>query len=96
MSLFLPAFPDAGGLLFVAIYADFIMAVNNTGIRPSEALSLQDKHFDFKRLLITITAETSKTKEERILPISPLTAEAIRKLIASRHPEWNKDTPVFL
>jgi hypothetical protein len=28
VSLFLPAFPDAGGLLFVAIYADFIMAVN--------------------------------------------------------------------
>lgn len=32
MSLFLPAFPDAGGLLFVAIYADFIMAVNTLDI----------------------------------------------------------------
>jgi HK97 family phage major capsid protein len=29
VSLFLPAFPNAGGLFFVAIYDDFIMAVNN-------------------------------------------------------------------
>jgi hypothetical protein len=28
VSLFLPAFPYAGGLIFVAIYDDFIMAVN--------------------------------------------------------------------
>ena len=86
--------PDRTTFSGLRDYALIILTLD-TGIRPNEALSLQIKHFDFKRLLIIITSETAKTREERTLPISPLTAETIRKLIMARHPEWDVNAPVF-
>jgi hypothetical protein len=54
VSLFLPAFPDAGGLLFVAIYADFIMAVNKE----------QTGHGGFQTLLRKMKDQYSEQSEE--------------------------------
>jgi site-specific recombinase XerD len=67
----------------------------DTGIRPKEAFSLLPSDVNLTALEVRVRADISKTKSTRVLPISPHTAEAIRRLLASRHPSWGKDVPVF-
>jgi len=37
----------------------------------------------------------AKTKVSRTLPVSPETAEAIRRLLSARHPAWKDTVPLF-
>lgn len=72
-----------------------IMFTLDTGIRPKEALSLTIDDFDLKRGTVTVRADISKTRTERILPILPPTMDAVHKLIKVRPPSWGKDIPIF-
>ncbi len=67
----------------------------DTGIRPKEALSLQVTEVNFRSLEIYIKAENAKTRIARTLPLSPITAKAIQKLINARPSEWDAEIPVF-
>ncbi len=67
----------------------------DTGIRPKEALGLRSQDFDFANLTVTIPAEIAKMRVTRTLPITPVTAEVVRRLLLVRHKAWPEDAPVF-
>ena len=66
----------------------------DTGIRPREALSLPVDALDLRNRAVTIPANIAKTRVSRTVPITPITARMLRKLLAIRPPEWNK-SPLF-
>ncbi|SHF65033.1 Site-specific recombinase XerD [Desulfofundulus australicus DSM 11792] len=86
--------PDRKTFAGLRDYALFLLTMD-TGIRPKEAFSLLLDDFNFKALQVTIRRETAKTRVSRTLPISPATANAVRELIAARHPSWKDNVPVF-
>lgn len=59
------------------------------GIRPGEALQLLPKDFNLRNLSVTVSRQVAKPREERVLPIPPAVAEAIRDLLAARHQAWS-------
>lgn len=71
-----------------------ILLTLDTGIRPSEALSLMPEDVNLKAATVTVRPEIAKTRTPRILPLSPATVEALKELIAARPEEW-KDAPLF-
>ncbi len=86
--------PDKNTFCGLRDYA-LILLTLDTGIRPKEAFSLLIEHFDFKTLQVFIPSDAAKTRVSRVLPILPVTANAIKRLIAARHPEWDDRVPVF-
>ncbi|HHV63227.1 MAG TPA: tyrosine-type recombinase/integrase [Firmicutes bacterium] len=75
-------------------YALILLSLD-VGIRPKEALSLRVWDVDLEDLTITIRREISKTRKTSILPITRQVADALKRLIHARHPQWNKDAPLF-
>ncbi|MCF6096453.1 site-specific integrase [Thermovorax subterraneus] len=71
-----------------------ILLTLDTGIRPSEALSLKVEDVNLKAGIVNIRPEIAKTRMQRTLPISPAVVEAIKELIKARPEEW-KDAPLF-
>lgn len=67
----------------------------DTGIRPKEALSLMVEDINLRALEVYVRSEVAKTKVSRTLPISSVTATAIKDLMEARHPEWGENTPIF-
>lgn len=86
--------PDKETFAGLRDYALFLLTFD-TGIRPKEAFFLLVGDFNFKSLQVTVRRETAKTRVSRTLPISPVTANAVRELIAARHPGWKDSVPVF-
>ena len=86
--------PDLGTFAGLRDYALMIFTLD-TGIRPGEAASLVMTDFDLMHLLVIVPRKSAKTRTERTLPILPVTAEAIRRLIKVRPAEWQKEIPVF-
>lgn len=65
-----------------------------TGMRVSELISLNLADFDAERATIVCPGRSSRSKRERVLPLSPETVEATkhylataRPLLVTRHPE---------
>lgn len=58
------------------------------GIRPQEIRKLLPDDVDLEEGVIHVRREVSKTKQERILPLSAPSLLAIRKLLFLRPPEW--------
>ena len=75
-------------------YALIILTMD-TGIRPFEATQLTIKEFNLKSFEVFIPAAVAKTRIARTLPLTPITAEAIKNLYAARHPNWNDQIPLF-
>ncbi len=71
-----------------------ILLTFDTGIRPSEAFSLFPNHLNLDYLRVTIPAESAKTRQERILPITAITAQTVKQLINAHSPDW-EDSPIF-
>lgn len=67
----------------------------DTGIRPKEAFHLCVDDFSSRSLEVVVRAEISKTRNQRLLPISHMTASLIGKLIAVRPAEWTVKIPLF-
>lgn len=67
----------------------------DTGARPKEALSLRPEDFDLKARQVVIPARHAKTRVSRTLPLSPVTCQAVQRLLAVRPPEWGRAVPVF-
>lgn len=70
-----------------------MILILDNGIRPYEALQLRIS--DFRESIIWIRPEVSKTRQERFLPLSKPTIFAIKKLIAARYEEWDKNGFIF-
>lgn len=73
----------------------FMLVMLDSGIRPNELLQLKPADIDFNNSQIVIREDYSKTKQLRLLPISPQVLSCLRKLISVRHPEWGLEIPVF-
>jgi site-specific recombinase XerD len=88
------ALPDTRTFAGLRDYALLLLTLD-TGIRPKEAFSLLPQDVNLRGLEVYVRADFAKTKVSRTLPISPVTAEAIRKLLEARHPAWRETTPIF-
>ena len=86
--------PDKKTFAGTRDYALLVLSMD-TGIRPKEALGLRPRDFDFTNLMVTIPAGIAKTRVTRILPIGPVTADTVRRLLLTRHPARAADAPVF-
>jgi len=86
--------PDKRTFAGLRDYA-LILLTLDTGIRPKEAFSLLPCDINLRSLEVYVRADVAKTRVARTLHISPVTAEAIRKLLAARHPSWKDTVPVF-
>lgn len=72
-----------------------ILFTLDSGARPSEAFSLLPTDINLRSLEVCIRSETAKTRISRTLPICPITAKAIGRLIMVRHSSWNNSVPLF-
>lgn len=88
------ALPDRETFAGLRDYAIILLTLD-TGIRPKEAFSLLPGDINLRSLEVYVRADVAKTRAARTLHISPVTAEAIRKLLAARHPSWKDTVPVF-
>jgi integrase len=57
-------------MLPISAWSAFLIAMLDTAARPGELLSLQWKDVNLKRHELVFRAEKTKTRTERILPIS--------------------------
>ena len=71
-----------------------ILFMLDTGIRPGEALKLKKRDFNFASFEVTIPDNVAKTRRKRTLPLSPVVAKEIKKLLFLQPLEW-RDTTVF-
>ena len=85
--------PDLSTFVGIRDYAIFLVTLD-TGIRPGELFKLKEKYFDLKHLTITVPQTIAKNRVTRILPISPITAEAIKRVVINRDTAWD-NIPVF-
>lgn len=73
----------------------FMLTMLDTGIRPNELLQITMNDANLEECQLIVREEYSKTRTMRILPISSMVVQHIRKLILSRHSDWPNDIPVF-
>ena len=71
-----------------------ILFMLDTGIRPGEALKLKKEDFNLASFEVTIPEDVAKTRRKRTLPLSPVVAKEIKKLLFLQPLEW-RDTTVF-
>ena len=88
------ALPDRSTWAGLRDYA-LILFTLDTAARPGEALQLLPADFNFSSLAVVIPAHAAKTREERIIPLSPTTAAALRHVIQRRPREWDAEMYVF-
>lgn len=67
----------------------------DTGIRPNELLQLKAGDIDGMSHQVIVREEYSKTRQLRVLPISDIVENSVKKLIKARHPQWAADVPIF-
>lgn len=67
----------------------------DTGIRPKEAFLMSVEDYYPRSSEVIVRAENSKTRTQRILPISHMTSSLISKLINVRPSEWQLKIPIF-
>jgi len=71
-----------------------ILFMLDTGIRPGEALKLKKEDFNLASFEVTIPDNVAKTRKKRTLPLSPVVAKEIKKLLFLQSLEW-RDVTVF-
>ncbi len=73
----------------------FMLTMLDTGIRPNELLQITLNDINLEECQLFVREEYSKTRTLRVLPISQVVAKNVKKLILSRHCEWENDVPIF-
>ena len=86
--------PDKSTFSGLRDYALLLLQLD-TGIRPKEALALMPSDINFQSMEVYIRAENAKTRIARTVPISPITAKAIQKLLNVRPADWENDVTAF-
>lgn len=85
--------PDKKTFAGLRDYVLFLFILD-TGIRPGEALKLRREDFDLQAFEVTVPAEVAKTRKKRTLPLSPVVAREVKRLLSLRPLEW-QEAPVF-
>jgi len=67
----------------------------DTGARPKECFELKVVDFNFRAMEVRVLADVAKTGSARTLPMSAITAQAVKSLIGCRHEQWGEEVPVF-
>lgn len=86
--------PDCSTFAGLRNYA-FMLTMLDCGIRPNELLQVRISDVNLEECQIIVREEYSKTRTMRVLPVSPMTVQNIRKLILARHPDWQDSVPIF-
>lgn len=86
--------PDQKSYAGLRDYA-LILCTLDCGVRPSESFQLIEINFDLPYLSVAIPANVAKNRKSRTLPISPHTADIVKKLIRVRPDDWGENVPVF-
>ena len=73
----------------------FMLTMLDTGIRPNELVQIKMTDINLEECQLIVREEYSKTRTMRLLPISLMVAQNIRKLILARHSDWANDIPIF-
>lgn len=68
-----------------------IIVTMDTGIRPNELFNLKENNINYSNNEILVSESISKTREQRILPISIQTRELLIKLNKVKPEIWNND-----
>jgi integrase len=71
-----------------------ILFMLDTGIRPGEALNLKKEDFNFASFEVTIPEDVAKTRRKKTLPLYPVVAKEIKRLISLQPLDW-RDVTVF-
>ena len=66
----------------------------DTGIRPGELVQLLPADYNAEKGEVIVRAEVAKTRTPRVLPLSPVTVQAIDKLLLLRPSLW-RAAPIF-
>lgn len=72
-----------------------ILVQIDTGARPGELLQVRPSDLNLQSRELYIRAEVSKTHTARTLILSPLTVQALLKLLRERPQWWPDDVPLF-
>ncbi len=67
----------------------------DTGIRPGEMCQMLPNDVNLEAREVYVRPGVAKTRTGRTLPISPLTADALRQLMKARPKWWSEKTPLF-
>jgi site-specific recombinase XerD len=68
-----------------------ILLILDCGIRPCEAFKVETNDIDFKNETLIIRKETSKTRTERVLPLSATMLDLLRRILQVKPTEWNNN-----
>ena len=68
-----------------------ILLIVDTGLRRGEICGLKVNDLDLDNMLLTVRAETSKSRRERIVPISPQVAREVHRFIMLCAKSWKTD-----
>lgn len=88
------AAPDQRTFVGLRDYTLIVLTLD-TGIRPSEALSLVPQDFKLSLKEVHIPAQFAKNRNARTLPLSDMTTKSMRKLLGVRDDEWGPEVPIF-
>ncbi|WP_223068088.1 tyrosine-type recombinase/integrase [Paenibacillus caui] len=86
--------PDRNTFVGMRDYC-LILLTLDTGIRPSEALSLQPNDFNLLSGWVRIPAGVAKTRVSRTLNLSPFTVDALKRFLKMRPRSWANKVTVF-
>jgi site-specific recombinase XerD len=68
-----------------------IIVTMDTGIRPNELFNIKENNINYSNNEIVVSESISKTREQRILPISIQTRELLIKLNKVKPETWNNE-----
>ncbi|GIO30758.1 MULTISPECIES: tyrosine-type recombinase/integrase [Paenibacillus] len=86
--------PDKNTFVGMRDYT-LILLTLDTGIRPSEALSLQPNDINLISGWVRIPASAAKARASRTLNISPVTVKALKTFLKMRPRSWANKVTVF-
>ena len=75
-------------------YVIFIVSID-TGIRPNEILNIKRSDINFKTSELIVRENISKTRKQRLLPLSHITLDLLHKLIQITPRYWNQSNVFY-
>ncbi|MFO7153243.1 MAG: tyrosine-type recombinase/integrase [Bacillota bacterium] len=73
----------------------FMLVQIDTGARPGELFKVLPDDLNLGSRELVIRPEVSKTRSGRTLVLSPVTCQALKRLLQMRPAWWGKDVPLF-
>lgn len=68
-----------------------VLLAVDTGLRLGEICGLKRSDLDMDNMLITVRAETSKSKKKRVIPVSPQVVKEIYRFVIACSKSWQSE-----